>query len=522
MRKIFLLLFLSVALLEAAPLKLSPQGQNQAQLYLDFLQGAILEDKDFKQSCLHYQKAFQLAPTSKYLRQLLMMCALSEKDMKKADLYADYIDMGENDETDLSIYAFYKWRKGEISEAKKYYELSLEKNPDDLRTLYQYLLLLSYIDVDQAAQKLEERKDNYPGLTHVIYYEIGNIYYHKKQFTKALDYYNKSTQEKPEYPQPYLARAEMYERASQFFLMLRELEQVEKLGYEDASVFSRMGSVFIIVNDTAKAKHYFQKAKALYNADIPAGYFLALLAEEEGDFASAISYLQETADYEKDAGKWLQVSFYQEQLKDEKAALKTLKTAHQKFADNIEIAYFYALMLQQLEQHKKATAIFKKILSTNPQYENARLALAFSLESLKKYKEMEQEILLILQQNPENAAAYNLWGYSLTQRNLDLDKAQELITKALSISPKDKSFIDSLGWVYYQKQNYTAALDIWNGLDMDFIQKNPEVSYHVGATYYQLKQWDQAQKYLKMAAPTLKPAKKLLKKLKKQSLQDKN
>ena len=522
MKKWIFLFFFSASVLVAAPLKISPQGQAEAQLYLDFLQGAIAQEKGSQDSCLHFKNAFSKAPESKYLKQILLMCAIAQNNLAEADQYADYISMGENDETDLAIYGFYKWRKGEIAEAQKYYELSLEKNSEDLRILYQYILLLSYIDIEKAAQKLEERKDNYPGLKHIIYYEIGNIYRSKKQFTKALQYYQKSTQENPDYPQAYLARAEMYERASQYFLMLKELEDLEKTGYEEASMFSRMGSVFIIVEDTEKAKYYFQKAKALDNGDIPAAYFLAVLAEEEGDFASAITYLQEADDYAQDAAKWLQVSFYQEQINDEKAALQTLKTAYQVFEDNVEIAYFYGLMLQQLKQDKKAAKVFKKILLTTPDYENARLALAFSLESLGKYKEMEKHLQTILEQNPKNADAYNLWGSSLAKRGVRLDLAQELITKALALSPEDNAFIDSLAWIYYQKEDYQAALDLFLSLDTDFINQHTEIAYHLGATYYKLHQWEKAQSYLEQAAEEQKPARKLLKKLQKQSLQGKN
>mgnify|MGYP003292299680 CR=1 FL=1 len=522
MKKLFFLFFFSAPLLFAAPLKISPQGQAEAQLYLDFLQGVIAEEQGSDLSCQHFQNAFAKAPQSKYLKQLLLICAISQKNMQEADQYADYISMGENDAKDLAVYGFYKWRKGDIAEAQKYYELALAKNPEDLSILYQYILLLSFIDVEKAAQKLEERKDNYPGLKHVIYYEIGNIYYAKKQYAKALEYYRKSTQQNPDYAPPYLARAEIYEHSSQFFLMLRELEELEKTGYQEASMFSRMGSVFIIVQDTEKAKHYFQKAKSLNKSDIPAGYFLAVLAEETGDFASAITYLQDTADYEQDAGKWLQVSFYQEQLKDEKAALQTLKTAYKKFEDNVEIAYFYALLLQQLEQDKKAVKVLKKVLQTSPNYEHARLALAYSLESLSKYEQMEQHLQILLEQNPKKADAYNLWGYSLTLRGVELDKAQELITQALALSPQDNAFIDSLAWLYYQKKDYQAALDLYKNMDPQFIENNAEVAYHVGAVYYQLNEREAAEKYLTMAAKQEKAAKKLLKKIHKQALQGKN
>ena len=150
------------------------------------------------------------------------------------------------------------------------------------------------------------------------------------------------------------------------------------------------------------------------------------------------------------------------------------------------------------------------------------MALAFSLESLGKHKEMEKHLQTILEQNPENADAYNLWGYSLAKRGVRLDLAQELITKALALSPEDNAFIDSLAWIYYQKEDYQAALDLFLSLDTDFINQHTEIAYHLGATYYKLHQWEKAQSYLEQAAEEQKPARKLLKKLQKQSLQGKN
>jgi len=40
---------------------------------------------------------------------------------------------------------------------------------------------------------------------------------------------------------------------------------------------------------------------------------------------------------------------------------------------------------------------------------------------------------------------------------MNLDEAQQLVEKALELSPKSGDIIDSLGWVFYQKRMYPEA-----------------------------------------------------------------
>lgn len=508
------LLVLSVLPLGAKTLPLSRQTKEEASVYMYFLQAVQAELRgEENRACAYYERALRLAPENKYLRRNLLVCALGQEQTEKAALYADYIDMGENDGEDLAVYAFYKWRTGDFKQARTYYEQALAKSPDDMRTLYQYVLLLTYLDVDLAVEKLQEYKAAYPGMGHVIDYEIGNIYGKRKQWDKAVEYYNLATRQKPDYAEPYLARAEIYEKNSRFFLMLRELELLEATGYESAGMYSRMGSVFVLVKDDEKARSCFQKAKALDPADIPAGYFLALYAERDGDFVASARLLRETSDFQTDAGKWVQVSFYEQRAGDDRAALATLKEAYKRFDKNVEVGYFYGLMLQDAKQYRRAARVLKGVLRTNPQYENARLAYAYALESLGKYKEMEAQVLLVLEQNPKNAAACNLLGFSLADRGVRLEEAREYISRALALDPEDRSFIDSMAWVQYRQGRYAEALDLLEALDAEFIAANPDAAWHLGAVYAALGRTEEAEKYLRSVAAQNKEAAKLLRSL---------
>ena len=61
--------------------------------------------------------------------------------------------------------------------------------------------------------------------------------------------------------------------------------------------------------------------------------------------------------------------------------------------------------------------------------------------------------------NPRNAEAYNYLGYMYAEKGIKLDEAMELIKRSLEFQPDNGAFIDSLGWVYYQKGMVDEAVE---------------------------------------------------------------
>ena len=479
----------------AASLKISPEGKKEADLLMYFVQALYEQQKEQPQAFEYYRKALELAPGSAYLKRQLVAAALTEDKAELADEYADFITP-DSDGEDYAIYGTYLWKKGDTAGAAKAYEKALELAPDDTRTLYQYVLLLTYTDTDKAVSKLEEQLSEYPALAPAINMEIGNIYLSRKNYEQAVKYYDEATRLAPEYEMPYLGRAEAYEKTSRFFLMLREFEQLEKLDYGSAAMYSRMASVFLLSKDNARAEEYFLKAKQEDNSDPASAYFLAVLAEQRGDYAKAIAYLKDASDYDKTPGKWLQVSFYLQRLNQPEESLRLLGEAYKKFNKSVEIGYFYALALQDQKQFKKAAKVLREVLQSNPGYDDARMAYAYALESLKKYKDMEREVRLLLEKNPKNAPALNLLAYSLAERNIRLDEAKELAARALAVNPDDYSFIDTQAWIYYQSGQTEAAENIMAAVPDEVVSKNPEMAYHWGAIWFARGNYEQARKYL--------------------------
>lgn len=492
------------------------ESVSEKQLLNDFLTAVYAQRNSDPKALAYLEKTLALEPDSKYLKKMVVMQALAENKPQVADRYADFITQGENDAEDWEAYGTYLWKKGRLKEAEEAYQKAIAFDPDDTQRLYPYVMLLTVSNPAKAVEVLEDLAVKYPSMAGAAYTEIGNLFLRRQNLTQALHYFDKAVQVSPDEVNARIGKANVYEKSSQFFLMLHELEELEKMGFGNASTYSRMASVFLLGKDLEKARHYFLKAKEAQKDDIPSSYFLALLSEKQGDFESAIRYLREAADFEQDASKQLQVSFYQQKLNQFNESARTLEQAHQKFPDNVEIAFFYGLALQQIKQYKQAAQVFEKLVEKRPEYTEAWLQYAYTLESLKKYKQMEEAGKRILQLQPNHAPALNLLAYSLAQRSERLEEAQNYISRALAISPQDYAFIDTQAWIYYKQGKLAQAADLLRSIPTALIEQNPEIAYHLGVILMEQGDRAQAISLLKQASDSMPEAARLLRRLEKQ------
>ena len=84
--------------------------------------------------------------------------------------------------------------------------------------------------------------------------------------------------------------------------------------------------------------------------------------------------------------------------------------------------------------------------------------------------------------NPKNAAALNYLGYTWAEMGVQLDDAEDLIQRALRIQPDDGFYIDSLGWVYYQKGDYPKAVEYLERA-VEITVDDPTIIEHLGDAY---------------------------------------
>ena len=73
----------------------------------------------------------------------------------------------------------------------------------------------------------------------------------------------------------------------------------------------------------------------------------------------------------------------------------------------------------------------------------------------------------------------------------NLDEAEQLIRRALEVSPQDGYYVDSLGWVYYQRGDYEKAADHLERA-VELVGDDPTITEHLADAYRQLQKTQQA------------------------------
>ena len=121
------------------------------------------------------------------------------------------------------------------------------------------------------------------------------------------------------------------------------------------------------------------------------------------------------------------------------------------------VLYLYATALRQTNDLAGAEDIARRLRAAVPEDPRGMYVLAQVLEAKKDFEGAERALRDILQRDPSDATALNYLGYMLAEQGQRLDEAVDLVQRALKIEPGNPSFLDSLGWAYYQQGKLDLA-----------------------------------------------------------------
>jgi len=126
----------------------------------------------------------------------------------------------------------------------------------------------------------------------------------------------------------------------------------------------------------------------------------------------------------------------------------------------------------------------------------------FYLASLHDKNGNSQEAIniaeTVLAKDPENPDALNFIGFTLLEMGKDMAKAYNLITKACKLRPKDGYIIDSLGWYYFKKGEFTKAKEQLE-LAFSFEKNDPVIVKHLAILYSKIKMKQRSAEFFRKA-----------------------
>jgi tetratricopeptide (TPR) repeat protein len=160
-------------------------------------------------------------------------------------------------------------------------------------------------------------------------------------------------------------------------------------------------------------------------------------------------------------------------------ALEILRLGQKKFPDNPEFYIMEASIFMDSEDHSTAENIIRNGLKAVPGNTRLMFQLGVVLDAEGNTDEAIKIMERIISKNPDHANALNFVGYTLADRNTQLDRALVLISRADKLEPDNPFIMDSLAWVYFRMGKKNKAWDeIKRAVSM--LDKEAELWEHYG------------------------------------------
>lgn len=475
---------------------------------------------------------------------------LQKKDFTKS---AQCIQMASKLDVNNSWYtqelAFMYFESGNFNAAQKEFEKLIKKEPANVEWLYAYAECLSragkITEALKAITKTEEQIGTQPELT----LQKFNLYVKNKQGDKGVEEINKARKEFPDDSQLIGTLVDYYFQTKQEAKAIEMLEELSKADPTNGRAHLGLAEIYHQQGKKKETLEELKKGFACSDVDIDSKMKILINMQEDGSKPTTEMYdlIQSMVDqYPTDAKPYsIQGDYFLRLEKDVEAlvsyrnALKYDKTKFtiwnqvlimeyqagkydDLYIDSKECLELYpsissvylmnGIACNQTKKFSNAIEVLesgKDLVVNDNQLESEFFSqLGEAYFGLKKYVEGKANYEMGLIKDPSSTLIMNNFAYRLALAKIDLDRAQELIEKVNIVSPNQPHFLDTYGWVLFQKGNYSKAKEYF---EMAFAL-NPSdkvIVEHLGDVYFKGGNHEKALEYWKKAK-NLGSANKLL------------
>ncbi|SEP63368.1 Tetratricopeptide repeat-containing protein [Ectothiorhodospira magna] len=233
----------------------------------------------------------------------------------------------------------------------------------------------------------------------------------------------------------------------------RQFEQAVQSRPGDADLLYTLGLLNIEVAQYEDAQRYLERVLQTGRRIPEARYYLGRIAEATGQPEQAIRFYEQVSRGEHRHESRLRAALLMGEMGQVTHAREELSALRQRLDDPIERVRVYlaeASLLRNIRDYWAGMDLLDQGLREYPDNLELLYARALMAERLERIDQVEADLTLILDQDPDNPAALNALGYILTDRTDRHEEAYGYIRRAYAQRPNDAAIIDSMGWVLYR------------------------------------------------------------------------
>ena len=486
---------------------------------------------------LRYLEKVLVLPDSQIHPDFLLVSAqiyLNKRDFKKATQLLERIIKIDSTNVDALYNLAQLIEPKDKNRAKNIYEKILELQPENSIVLEN---LLSIYYEEGNFQKSEEL------LKSLIYNEPSNVelrlrlvalYREMDRDEEAKEILEEIAERFPDEPLPKLQLIEFFidekkyesaiQKINEMINLIGENEQLKISAYDYLTSRSTKDSIL---------RNYLQAffKERIKNNDSISFVYHEILEIVNYDKVEDLKTTIDLNNYvNREIVKKFGIQFYFDGLS--KQSIKLLKGIYNFYENDFDVNVILGQAHLSLDDYKGSIKFFKKAIEINSQNPDLLVALSFALGKLKSYDEAidySEKALLIdskhynaivnlgillddagyfekcdslyeeaLRNYPDNPTLLNNYAYSLAKRKVNLEKALRMSKKSLEKDSLVDSYLDTLGWIYFQMGEIKEA-EKYIKLAIEQGSPSAEILEHMGDVYMKLDNKEEAKEYYRMA-----------------------
>lgn len=260
-----------------------------------------------------------------------------------------------------------------------------------------------------------------------------------------------------------------------------EFEKLHKASPDDAELLYTLGLLSLESQRLDDAEKYMMMLVRMDERDGEAQYYLGRIYENRKQYDQAIEWYEQVhvGDYQFDARLRIADMLGLAGKTDEAIEhLDAMLQGSQSDGTLVRIYIAKGELLRQAHRYEEAMAVFNTALEIVPGNSDLLYARALVAERLGRLDQLEADLKVILEIEPDNAHALNALGFTLADQTDRIEEAYGYLKRAIEIMPEDPAIIDSLGWVYYRMGNYEEAIRLLRTALSRF--DDAEIAAHLG------------------------------------------
>jgi tetratricopeptide (TPR) repeat protein len=394
--------------------------------------------------------------------------------------------------------AYMYFEKGNYGESAKAFQKLVEKEPRNVDWLFAYAESLMRANDPKSAVKVLDKLESQVGLNPELSIEkfrlyrqvkqdenalreiekalvvyptdaqlLANLvdyYFEKRQEDKAFGYLIKLSEADPENGNAHLALAQYYDQKGDRKASYAELKKA--FSSEDVPLDNKMKLILGMLDTQAKVDpEMFELSDALvikYPEESKVHALRGDLFLKNDQPTESLAAFQESLKYDDSKyAIWNQVLIMEYEAQDYEKLYADSKKCLALFPTIANVYLLNGIAGVQTRRYAEAQTSLdmgiELVVNDPPLKAEFYAQKAEAHFGLKQVAEGKTNYDKALKLQPKNVLYLNNYAYRLALAKTDLDKAEELIQQAIAATPSEYHFLDTYGWILFQKGDYAAA-----------------------------------------------------------------